>query len=121
MDCAQLIRGLPRLPQFGTEFKIPPVCHVRYIVPNEGRPMRDIRTAREGEVGWGWVVGYSAFTVLLRLAPYLLGIDPQDDLRWLWNLTAVGALGLFAGARLRSPAAYFVALGTMLVSDLLLV
>jgi hypothetical protein len=84
--------------------------------------MSDNRAAREGEAGWGWIVGYSSFAVFLRLLPYYQHLLPENyDLRWLWNFAAVGALGLFAGARLGSWAAYLVPLGAMLVSDVLLI
>jgi hypothetical protein len=84
--------------------------------------MSDIRDARDGAAGWGWIAGYSAFAVLLRLLPYYREFLPQnDEVRWLWNFSAVGALGLFAGARLGSRAAYLVPLGAMLIADLLLI
>jgi|SRR5712692_5567843 len=81
--------------------------------------MRDSRTGRDGAAGWIWIAGFAALAVFLRVVPYYLSLS--HDLRWLWNFSAVGALGLFAGARLGSRAAYLVPLGVMLVSDLLLI
>jgi hypothetical protein len=84
--------------------------------------MRDIRTPPEREASWGWIAGYAAFAVFLRLVPYYRDFLPEnDEVRWLWNFSAVGALGLFTGARLGSRAAYLVPLGTMLIADLLLI
>ncbi len=81
--------------------------------------MSDNRITRDGEAGWGWIVGYAALAVLIRLAPRYFALS--EDFQWLWNFTAVGALGLFAGARLSSWKAFLVPLGVMLVSDLLLI
>jgi hypothetical protein len=60
-----------------------------------------------------------AFTALYRLVPYYL--DLGHDARFWWNLTPVGALGLFAGARLRSPLAWLLPVVAMFLSDLLLI
>jgi hypothetical protein len=65
---------------------------------------------------WLLAVGFALLAVVIRLVPYVLGPNTV----WPWNLTAVGALGLFAGARLRSRAAYLVPLAALVVSDLLL-
>jgi hypothetical protein len=80
--------------------------------------MNDIRTAREGGANWVWIVAFAVLAVVLRLVP--AGFPREDLTRWSSFFSAVGALGLFAGARLGSKAAYFVPLGVMLASDLLL-
>jgi hypothetical protein len=79
--------------------------------------MSDFRTARESETSWGWIAGYAAVAIVLRLVPYLF---PNSDVRSLWNFSAVGALGLFVGARLSNRAAYVVPVVVMMLSDLLL-
>jgi hypothetical protein len=66
-------------------------------------------------LAWALTVGFALLAVGSRLLPRLL-----ENTTWPWGLTAVGALGLFAGARLRSRVAFLVPLATMLVSDLLL-
>jgi hypothetical protein len=71
---------------------------------------------REGN--WGWVIAFAVLAVTIRLVPRYLAF--REEFQWLWNFTAVGALGLFAGARLGSRAAYLVPLGAMFVADLLL-
>ena len=81
--------------------------------------MSDNRIPREGEAGWNWIFGYAAAAVIIRLVPRYFALS--EDFQWLWNFSAVGALGLFAGARLGSGAAYLVPLGAMLVSDLFLI
>ena len=83
--------------------------------------MSDNRTPRDGEANWLWVAAFAALAVMIRLVPRYPEYFPlTEESRWLWNFTAVGALGLFAGARLGSWAAYLVPLGAMLVADLLL-
>ena len=59
-----------------------------------------------------------ALAVLHRLVPYLFDLGPAA--RFAWNFAPVGVLGLFAGARWRSPLAFLAPLAVMLVSDLLL-
>jgi hypothetical protein len=54
---------------------------------------------------------------LYRLGPYVL----PNALGSLWNFAPVGALALFVGSRLRGPSAFLVLIGTLLVSDLLLI
>jgi hypothetical protein len=66
-----------------------------------------------------FTAGAVALAVLVRVLPYLW--DRGTDADYVWNLMPVGALGLFAGARLRSRWALVVPLLAMLVSDLLLV
>src|SRR4051794_12286189 len=63
-------------------------------------------------------VAFAAWTVVRRLIPYAWDLGPEAA--FVWNMVPVGALGLFAGARLRSRAAYLLPLGVLLVSDLLL-
>jgi hypothetical protein len=58
-------------------------------------------------------------TVLARLAPYWFDLDRSGP--FLWQLMPVGALALFAGARLRWPWALAVPLLAMLTADLLLI
>ncbi len=64
-------------------------------------------------------VAAAAVAVLVRLAPYWFDLDRREQV--LWNLMPVGALALFAGARLRWPWALALPLVTMLISDLLLI
>jgi hypothetical protein len=78
--------------------------------------MRSEANENQPKLAWSLVAGYALLTVGLRLAPRLLGPNAY----WPWHLWAVGALGLFAGARLRSRAALLVPVAAMLVSDLLL-
>ncbi len=66
----------------------------------------------------GRALAFAVVAVLMRLAPYWFDLDRRDPV--LWNLMPVGALALFAGARLRWPWALALPLATMLVSDLLL-
>jgi hypothetical protein len=58
---------------------------------------------------WFWAITIVVIAGLLRLVPHP------------WNLTPVGALGLFAGGRLRSWLAYAVPLLVMIVTDAILV
>ncbi len=58
-------------------------------------------------------------TVVLRVAPRLWPLPPEAVT--LWNLMPIGALGLFAGARLRSWWAWLAPIAAMLISDLLLI
>jgi hypothetical protein len=60
-----------------------------------------------------------ALTVALRVVVRLQLMPPEAGL--FWNLMPVGALGLFAGARLRSWAAWVVPVAAMLVADLCLI
>ena len=66
-----------------------------------------------------FAVAAAALTVLVRLAPYWFGVDRRDS--YFWNLMPVGALALFAGARLRWPWALAITLLSMVVADLLLI
>src|SRR5579871_3857164 len=83
--------------------------------------------ARHEQAGTTEPAGFTlAFTaaaavvaVAVRLVPRWLGLDLEGQ--YLWQLMPVGALGLFAGARLRGPLALAVPLLAMLVSDLLLI
>jgi hypothetical protein len=70
--------------------------------------MSEARNENERDLAWPWAVGVAVFAGLVRLIPH-----PH-------NLTPVGALGLFAGARLRSGWAFAVPLAVMAGSDLLL-
>jgi hypothetical protein len=65
------------------------------------------------------VVVAAVLTVCARVAPRLWDLSPEAIT--LWHLMPVGALGLFAGARLRGAWAYLVPALAMLVSDLLLI
>jgi hypothetical protein len=73
------------------------------------------------DVATTWLLAgaFAVFAVAWRLGPYVLNLD--GNARWVWNFTPVGALGLFIGARLRSPWALMLPVATMAVADLLLV
>jgi Family of unknown function (DUF6580) len=60
----------------------------------------------------------AAFAVTMRLAPYWFGMGREQT--FLWNAAPVGALCLFAGARLRGYKAFLYPALVMLASDLLL-
>jgi hypothetical protein len=66
-----------------------------------------------------FAIAAAAVTVLARLAPYWFDLDRSGQ--FLWQLMPVGALGLFAGARLRWPWVLAITLLTMLTADLLLI
>lgn len=72
----------------------------------------------ENGLTWIWIVAFAALAVLHRLVPYLFDLGPEA--RFAWNFAPVGAVGLFAGARWRSPLAFLAPLAVMAVSDLLL-
>ncbi len=78
--------------------------------------MRSEAIENKPGLAWCLVIGYALLAVGLRLVPRLLGPNTY----WPWQLTAVGALGLFAGARVRSHGALLVPVAAMLVSDLFL-
>jgi hypothetical protein len=80
------------------------------------RAMRSEAKEDKPVLAWTLAAGFFLLAVGIRLVPRLLGPNTY----WPWNLTAVGALGLFAGARLRSRAAFLVPVAAMLVSDLLM-
>lgn len=80
----------------------------------------DKRSTDNG-LAWLWVASLMAVTVVYRLVPYLYDLSHEAHFNYIWNLTPVGALALFAGARLRSRLAYLVPLVAMAVSDLLLI
>jgi hypothetical protein len=80
--------------------------------------MNSDKSERNSRDLWVGVLIAAVGAVLWRLVPRLPGVSPEAQ--YLWNLAPVGGLALFAGARLRSGWAYVVALGAMLVSDLLL-
>jgi hypothetical protein len=73
---------------------------------------------RDSGLTWLLAAAFAAFAVLWRLGPYLFDLGP--DARFVWNLTPVGALGVFLGVRLRSRWALLLPPAVMLVSDLLL-
>jgi len=79
--------------------------------------MRDGNT-NDGGLTWPWVAAFAALAVLHRLVPYLFDLGPEA--RFAWNFAPVGALGLFAGARWRSPLALLAPAAVMLVSNLLM-
>jgi hypothetical protein len=68
---------------------------------------------------WALAAAFAVLAVAWRLGPYLLDLGAEAT--WVWNFTPVGALGLFAGARLRSRWAMVLPLAAMLASDLLLI
>jgi hypothetical protein len=74
---------------------------------------------QDWRANWLWVVAFAAFSAFMRVVPYLFGLN--HDSQYLWNLMPIGALGLFAGSRFRSPWAYGVPLAAMMASDLLLI
>jgi hypothetical protein len=63
-----------------------------------------------------YVLAVAVFAALYRLLPYMPGLERF----YLWNLTPVGALALFAGSRLRRRWAWLVPVAVLLASDLLL-
>jgi hypothetical protein len=63
-------------------------------------------------------LGAAVLSVCARLAPRLWDMSPEAVV--VWHLMPVGALGLFAGARLRGAWAYLVPALVMFLSDLLL-
>ena len=77
------------------------------------------KRSNDNGLAWAWVIGLTAATVVYRLVPYLLKFS--HDLQYIWNLTPVGAVALFAGARLRSRWGLLVPLVLMALSDLLLI
>ncbi len=81
--------------------------------------MNTDKRSNDNGLAWACVAGVAAAVVVYRLVPYLLKFN--HDLRYIWNLTPVGALALFAGARLRSRWGCLVPLAVMALSDLLLV
>jgi hypothetical protein len=84
-----------------------------------GKHLQNKALAEQGESWvWAWLIGLTVFTVGYRLVPRL-ALSPGAA--FLWNLMPMGALGLFAGARLRSRYALLVPLAAMLASDLLLI
>jgi hypothetical protein len=81
--------------------------------------MNTDKRSNDNGLAWACVAGLAAAVVVYRLVPYLLQFT--HDLQYIWNLTPVGALALFAGARLRSGWGLLVPLVVMALSDLLLV
>jgi hypothetical protein len=80
---------------------------------------QDQTAARESAgLTWAFVIAAAAATVAMRLAPRWLGLTEKDS--YFWQLMPVGALCLFAGARLRGWQAFLVPPLVMLASDLLL-
>jgi hypothetical protein len=80
--------------------------------------MRDNTDERDSRFLWGWVIGLTIFSALYRVFPYYF-LDAQS--RQFWNLAPIGALGLFAGTRLRSRVSLVVPVVAMFLSDLLLI
>jgi hypothetical protein len=80
--------------------------------------MSDEENTSGSATTWAWVAGFAALAVLHRLVPYLFDLGPEA--RFAWNFAPVGAVGLFAGARLRSRWDFLAPLAVMVVSDLLL-
>jgi hypothetical protein len=81
--------------------------------------MNTDKRSNDSGLAWACVAGLAAAVVVYRLVPYLCNLG--HEARYVWNLTPVGALALFAGARLRSRLAYLLPLVVMAVSDLLLI
>jgi hypothetical protein len=78
--------------------------------------MQAVNWKRDSGLLWASIVGLGLVTVLYRMTPYLLGFNRSTH--FLWNFVPVGALGLYAGARLRTRFALLVPLAVMLASDL---
>lgn len=74
-----------------------------------------------GGTGWAWwlAVFAAVWTVVCRLIPYYVYDNPYEPSVWHW--VPIGALCVFAGARLRHPAAFALPLAAMVLSDLLLI
>jgi hypothetical protein len=81
--------------------------------------MSDDKRSNDNGLAWAWVAGLTAAAVVYRLVPYLCQFS--HDTHYIWNCTPVGALALFAGARLRSRFGCLVPLVAMALSDLLLI
>jgi hypothetical protein len=80
---------------------------------------QDQGTAREpAGLAIAFVIGAAAISVGIRLIPRLSSFSPVAP--FLWNFMPVGALGLFAGARLRSRWAFLVPVLVMMVADIIL-
>jgi hypothetical protein len=77
------------------------------------------KRSNDNGLAWACVAGLTAAVVVYRLVPYLGNLN--HEARYIWNLTPVGALALFAGARLRSRLGLLVPLAVMALSDLLLI
>ena len=77
------------------------------------------KRSNDNGLAWACVAGLTVAVVVYRLVPRLCNLS--QEAQYLWNLTPVGALALFAGARLRSRLAYLVPLVAMALADLLLV
>jgi hypothetical protein len=80
--------------------------------------MNTDKRSNDNGLAWACVAGLTVAVVVYRLVPYLCQFG--HDTQYIWNCTPVGALALFAGARLRSRLAYLVPLVAMALSDLLL-
>ena len=81
--------------------------------------MHSNRSRHETRLTLVYALLLGAMTVGYRLvAPYQV-LGAHSDL--VWNLMPVGALALFVGARLPSLWAWLIPLGTMIVSDVLLI
>jgi hypothetical protein len=81
--------------------------------------MNSDKRSNDNGLAWAFVAGLTVAVVVYRLVPYLCDLSHQA--RYVWNLTPVGALALFAGARLRSPLGLLVPLAVMALSDVLLI
>jgi hypothetical protein len=73
----------------------------------------------EINLAWPWFLALGVAAVGFRVVPYLIPVSPSAA--FLWNFVPVGAVALFAGARLRHVWAYLVPLAIMAASDGLLV
>lgn len=74
---------------------------------------------RVDRVAWVLAVGAALLTLVCRMIPYYVYGNPAEPS--VWHFVPIGALSVFAGARLRHPAAFLLPLASMLVSDLLLI
>ncbi|MFQ3592066.1 MAG: DUF6580 family putative transport protein [Gemmataceae bacterium] len=70
-------------------------------------------------IAWLLAVFAAGLTVVCRLIPYCYYDNPYETS--VWHFVPIGALCVFAGARLRHPAAFLLPLAAMVVSDLLLI
>jgi hypothetical protein len=70
-------------------------------------------------VAWALAIGAALLTIVCRVIPYYVYDNPAEPS--VWHFVPIGALCVFAGARLRHPAAFLLPLVAMLVSDLLLI
>ena len=78
-----------------------------------------IAERRVDRVAWGLAIGAALLTLVCRVIPYYVYGNPAEPS--VWHFVPIGALSVFAGARLRHPAAFLLPLAALFVSDLLLI